>query len=105
MRPRRGPNPGQLFEITTRSIDRRLLLRPSKEVNDIIVGVIGRAQQHYDIQIHAFVFMSTHYDVNHCESVELEQRTGCATAFTVELTDFSGNSKDNYLGTTWKKCF
>ena len=61
MRPRRGPNPGQLFEITTRSIDRRLLLRPSKEVNDIIVGVIGRAQQHIDVQLHAFVFMSTHY--------------------------------------------
>ena len=61
MRPRRGPNPGQLFEITTRSIDRRLLLRPSKEVNDIIVGVIGRAQQHYDVKIHTFVFMSTHY--------------------------------------------
>ena len=49
MRPRRGPNPGQLFEITPRSIDRRLLLRLSKEVNDIIVGVIGRAHQHYDI--------------------------------------------------------
>ena len=61
MRPRRGPNPGQLFEITTRSIDRRLLLRPSKDVNDIIVGVIGRAQHHYDVTIHAFVFMSTHY--------------------------------------------
>lgn len=61
MRPRRGPNPGQLFEITTCSLDRKLLLRPSKEVNDIIIGVIGRAQLHVDVQLHAFVFMSTHY--------------------------------------------
>ena len=63
MRPRRGPNPGQMFEITTRSVDRRLLLRPSKEVNDIIIGIVGRAQKHIDVKLHAFVFMSTHYHI------------------------------------------
>ena len=65
MRPLRGPHPGQLFEITTRSINRRKLLRPSKKVNDIIVGVIGRAQQlkNVNVQLHAFVFMSTHYHI------------------------------------------
>jgi len=61
MRPYRAPNPGQLFEITTRVGDQQLLLRPSKEVNEIIVGVIGRGQLLYDVEIHAFVFMSTHY--------------------------------------------
>ena len=63
MRPRRAPNPGQLYEITTRVRDRLMLLRPSKQVNDIIVGVIGRAQHELevDMQLHAFVFMSTHY--------------------------------------------
>ena len=63
MRPLRGPHPGQMFEITTRAINRRKLLRPSKEVNNIIVGVIGRAQKHVDVQLHAFVFMSTHYHI------------------------------------------
>lgn len=61
MRPLRCSNPGNLFEITTRINGGQKLLRPNKDVNAIIIGVIGRAQKHYDVQIHAFVFMSTHY--------------------------------------------
>ena len=61
MRPVRHVRPGSVYEITTRSIDRTLLLRPSKEVNQIILGVIGRAQEKTGVKIYALVFMSTHY--------------------------------------------
>ena len=61
MRPRRCPNPGQLYEITTRTTDKQLLLRPDERVNEIVLGVIGRAQQLNGARLHAFVFMSTHY--------------------------------------------
>ena len=61
MRPIRNVRPGCIYEITTRTIDRTKLMRPSKEVNSIIVGVIGRAQEQTGVKIYALVFMSTHY--------------------------------------------
>ncbi len=44
MRPLRYIPPGSVVEVTSRTIQGRLLLRPSPEVNDIILGVIGRGQ-------------------------------------------------------------
>ena len=61
MRPIRNIRAGCIYEITTRTIDRTMLLRPSKEVNKIILGVIGRAQEQTGVKIYALVFMSTHY--------------------------------------------
>ena len=61
MRPLRCPIPGYLYEITTNTINGEFLLRPSDEVNRIILGVVGRAQDLTGVRIHAFVFMSTHY--------------------------------------------
>jgi hypothetical protein len=49
-----------LVEITTRTFQGRLLLRPSPELTDIILGIIGKAQELYGMSIHAFVFLSTH---------------------------------------------
>ena len=49
-----------LVEITTRTFQRKLLLRPSPELTDIILGTIGKAQELYGMTIHAFVFLSTH---------------------------------------------
>jgi len=37
------PEPGTLFEITNRTAMGRLLLRPSEELNAIILGCLGRA--------------------------------------------------------------
>lgn len=48
------------MEITTRTIHGRLLLRPSPELNDLLLGILGRAQFIYRIEIHAFVAMSNH---------------------------------------------
>ena len=39
--PRHVP-PGYLFEVTTRTVQSRLLLRPSRELNEIIIGILGQ---------------------------------------------------------------
>jgi hypothetical protein len=59
-RPLRFIPENSLVEITTRTLHGRLLLRPSAELTDIILGILGKAQAIYGMTIHAFVFMSTH---------------------------------------------
>jgi hypothetical protein len=60
MRPLRFIPPDSLVEVTTRTLQGRLLLKPSPELTDLILGVVGKAQALYGITIHAFVFLSTH---------------------------------------------
>ena len=50
-----------LVEITSRVQQGRFLLLPSPAANDLILGVLGRAQAKYDVLIHAFIFMSNHF--------------------------------------------
>ena len=52
--------PSTLVEVTDVTIQNRYLLRPSDELNDIVVGVLGRAQRRYDMTICGVVVMSTH---------------------------------------------
>jgi hypothetical protein len=59
-RPLRFIPESSLVEITTRTLQGRLLLKPSPELTDIILGIIGKAQSLYGMTIHAFVFLSTH---------------------------------------------
>ena len=55
------PEGGALVEVTCRTIQGRYLLRPSQQINDVILGVLGRAQSLYPIDIIAFCFLSSHY--------------------------------------------
>ncbi len=55
------PPGGALVEVTCRTFQGRYLLKPSRAVNDTVLGVLGRAQRKYPVDIHAFVFMSNHY--------------------------------------------
>jgi len=59
-RPLRFVPTNSLVEVTTRTVQGRLLLRPSPELTVIILGVIGKAQDIYKMSIHAFVVLSTH---------------------------------------------
>ena len=59
-RPLRFIPEHSLVEITTRTMQGRLLLKPSTELTDIILGIVGKAQALYSMTIHAFVFLSTH---------------------------------------------
>jgi REP element-mobilizing transposase RayT len=60
-RPLRYVPPGALVEVTTRTVHSRLLLRPSPELNDIVLGILGRAQSLFPVRIHAFVVLSNHW--------------------------------------------
>jgi hypothetical protein len=55
------PPEGCLVEVTNRTIQGRFLLRPSCELNKVVVGVLGRAQRLYGVEIHAFIVMSNHF--------------------------------------------
>ena len=57
--------PGALVEITTRTIQGRYLLRPDKRgrVNELILGVIGRAQQLTSISIVGVSVLSSHIHI------------------------------------------
>ena len=55
------PEGGAVVEITSRTVGARYLLKPSQEVNEVIIGVLARAQRFYEVPIHALVFMSNHY--------------------------------------------
>ena len=59
-RPLRFVPENALVETTIRTVQGRLLLRPSRELTDIVLGVIGKPQALYGMTIHAFVFLSTH---------------------------------------------
>jgi hypothetical protein len=59
-RPLRFIPEHSLIEITTRTLQGRLLLKPSPELNDIIRGIIGKAQHDYKMVLHGFVVASNH---------------------------------------------
>ena len=56
-------DPSGLVEITTRTQHGRFLMCPSDKVNDLILGVLGRAQAMYGVAVHAFIFMSNHLHI------------------------------------------
>jgi len=53
--------PGSLVEVTCRTVQGRLLLRPSPILRDLTLGVLARAARLYPVEIHAFAFLSNHY--------------------------------------------
>lgn len=61
VRKRRGLVANRLVEVTTRTQQERFLLRPSPEVNRIILGVIARAQKRTGMKICGLAVLSNHY--------------------------------------------
>lgn len=53
--------PNTLVEVTTVTIGNRRLMRPSKDVNETVVGVFGRAQREHGMTICDIKVMSSHY--------------------------------------------
>ncbi len=61
---RHMPEPHTLYEITIRTIQERFLLTPSKLLNSLILGVIGRAMTLYPgVRIYSFKVMSNHIHI------------------------------------------
>ncbi len=59
-RPIRYFKPGSIVEITCRAVQRRYLLRPSEELNELVVGVLGKAMEYYPVRLIAIHVMSNH---------------------------------------------
>ena len=55
------PEDGSLVEVTCRIAQGRYLLLPDPELDDILLGVLGRAQRLYPVEICGFAFLSSHY--------------------------------------------
>ena len=55
------PEGGALVEVTLRTHQSRLLLRPGPAVNEIVLGVLGRAQRLYPVRCCSVVFLSNHW--------------------------------------------
>ena len=55
------PPEGALVEITCRTVQGRLLLRPSPVLNEVIRGVLARSVRLYVVEMNAFTFLSNHF--------------------------------------------
>ena len=53
--------PATAVDVTDVVIQNRHLLRPSDELNDLVLGVFGRAQRLYDMRLCAISVLSTHW--------------------------------------------
>ncbi len=56
----RNFEPETLVEVTDVTLQNRHLLRPSAELNDLMIGVLGRAQRMYEMIVCCAVAASTH---------------------------------------------
>ena len=59
-RPIRFIPPGSVVEVTARTVASRFLLRPDRKTNELVLGVLGRAQHLYRVRIFALTVMSNH---------------------------------------------
>jgi len=50
-----------LVEVSTRTVQSRFLLRPSNALNEIVLGILGRAQEIYGVGLCGYAFASSHY--------------------------------------------
>ena len=61
--PRAFTQPWRLIEVTTVTSQNRYLLRPSAEFNDLVIGVMARAQRKYGMQVICLTVLSTHFHI------------------------------------------
>src|ERR1041385_948394 len=59
-RPLRYVPPAAVVEVTARTVGSRFLLRPDPTTNELVLGVVGRAQALYGVRIFALTVMSNH---------------------------------------------
>jgi REP element-mobilizing transposase RayT len=59
-RPLRFVPPASLVEVTCRTVQGRFLLRPSRDLNEIVVGILARAARRYRMRVCAYVYLSNH---------------------------------------------
>jgi REP element-mobilizing transposase RayT len=53
--------PNSLVEVTSRTLQGRLLLQPTHHIAELCRGVLARAVRLFPVEIHAFAFLGNHY--------------------------------------------
>ncbi|QQR74400.1 MAG: transposase [Holophagales bacterium] len=92
---------GSMVEVTCRTVQGRLLLRPSPHFNEIALGVLGRAQARYRMVIHDFVILSNHLHL--LLSPESPQQLALFMAFVeANLAKEAGRLHD-WRGPFWER--
>ena len=76
-RPLRYVPPDSLVEVTCRTLRGRYLLRPSRDLNEIVLGILGHAARRYRVRVCAFVYLS-----NHCDLLRGNARRSAHRGFT-----------------------
>jgi hypothetical protein len=90
------PEEGALIDVTCRTVQGRRLLRPSSELNEIVLGVLGRAQRLHPIRICGLAVLSSHMhllvDVNTAEELSDFMEYACSNMAREvgRLTDWEG---------------
>ncbi len=54
-------NDGVLVEVSSRTVNAWALMRPSTELSDVTVGVLGRTLEISPVEGAAYSFLSNHY--------------------------------------------
>jgi len=94
--PRFLPSTGALVEVTYRTIQGRFLLRPSDDLNDLVIGVLARAQSFCETELIGIVVLSNHLHLllwvpNQAHLSKLMEHFGGNTAREVNrLRDWKG---------------
>ena len=90
------PEEGSLVDVTCRTVQGRRLFRPSPELNEIVLGVLGRAQRLYPIRICGLAVLSSHVhllvDVDHAGQLADFMEYACSNLAREvgRLTDWEG---------------
>lgn len=90
------PEEGALVHVTCRTVQGRFLFTPSRELNDIALGVLGRAQRLYPIRVCGVSVLSNHLhlalDVDNVQQVAdfMEHASSNLAREINRLTGWSG---------------
>ena len=60
-RKKRDLNPSKIHLVTIRTTDSLLFLRPDRELEELIGGIVGRYQEMFGIELYAYNFLGNHY--------------------------------------------
>ena len=55
------PKPKSLVHVTCRAVQGRYLFRPGTRFNDLFLGILGKAQRDYEVEIKAVSVLSSHF--------------------------------------------
>ena len=94
-----------VYHVASQVFQGRFLLVPCKELNDIIAGVLGRAQEQFkDVKLYAYAFLSNHFHLQ--LQGPPEQLVAFVGYVKREISRrWGGHPAINWPGTMWEESF